>query len=97
MSGLCDQSGLPQYPHLNYAGLAAMVDKGTKQSDWEGYLYPNLWSIFLHLECYFLLLIMPHQNQEWWGLEENSWIEVLGKYLALKVLEMREWGFWLIL
>ena len=33
MSGLCDQSGLPPYPHLNYAGLAAMVDKGTRQSD----------------------------------------------------------------
>ena len=93
MSGLCDQSGLPQYPHLNYASLVAVVDKGTGQSDWEGYLYPNLWSIFLHLECYFFII----NNASSKPLEENSWIEVLGKYLALKVLEMREWGFWLIL
>ena len=54
----------------------------------------------IHLPSFrnlFFWSIIPLQNQEWWGLGEQSWIEVLGKYLALKVLAKREWRCWLIL
>ena len=37
MSDLCDQSGLPQYQHLDYVGLAFVADKETKLSDQEDY------------------------------------------------------------
>ena len=37
--------------------------------------------------------MMPLQNQEWCGLGMQSWIVEWGKYLALKVLEIKDWGF----
>ena len=37
------------------------------------------------------------QTYEWWGFDLQSWVEQAGKYLALKVLAKRDWGYWQIL